>query len=194
MVSLDRIYTGGGDAGQTSIGDGQRVSKLHPRIVAGGSVDELNCAIGAAAAADPNSRLTPLLLQLQQFLFDLGADLCSPCQPAEAEQFGGRRITEQHVQRLETLIDEQVAVLQPLMSFILPGGTLQAAMLHLARSICRRAELDVLRLAAVESVNPHLLVGMNRLSDLLFVLARMANDGGRADVLWQPRQSMTAAN
>lgn len=205
MVVLDRIYTGGGDGGLTSLGNGQRVSKLHPRIVAGGSIDELNCAVGVAVAAAPESALTPLLRQLQQFLFDLGADLCVPLAtthsaasqssadppvPAGNPDTSCPRITAEHVRQLEQLIDQQTAVLQPLRSFILPGGSGLAAALHAARAVCRRAELDCLRLNESESVNQQLLIALNRLSDLLFVLARVANDNGRLDVLWEPGRSL----
>ncbi len=197
MVRLDRIYTGGGDEGLTSIGSGERVSKLNARIVAGGVVDELNCSLGlAAACCDDNSDFSQLLLQLQQFLFDLGADLCTPVSEStnavddSAVSDRCPRITADHVSRLEQLIDQYVGMLQPLTSFVLPGGTVVAAHLHQARSICRRAELEVLRLAESASVNPHLLVSLNRLSDLLFVLARAANDHGRIDVLWVPGRSL----
>jgi cob(I)alamin adenosyltransferase len=185
MVRLDRIYTGGGDHGQTSLGDGLRVSKLHPRIVAGGSVDETNCAIGAALAAGPPESLRVLLPALQQFLFDLGADICVPLPTPGEPDLLPQRISSEHVKQLEALIDRFNAELAPLSSFILPGGSPSAAALHVARSICRRAELDVLRLAACEPLNQEILISLNRLSDLLFVLARIANDSGRGDILWQ---------
>lgn len=185
MVHLDRIYTRSGDKGQTGLGDGQRVSKLHPRIVAGGSVDETNCAIGTAIAAGANDELTRVLKSLQQFLFDLGADLCVPV-PAEGPDPLPSRINESHVQILENLIDRFTDRLEPLRSFILPGGSPTAAALHLARSICRRAELDVLRLPDNNAASSSLLKALNRLSDLLFVLARIANDDGRTDVVWNP--------
>lgn len=197
MVRLDRIYTGGGDEGLTSIGSGERVSKLNARIVAGGVVDELNCALGlAAACCDDSSDVSQLLLQLQQFLFDLGADLCTPVSESttadedSAAKDRCPRITADHVSRLEQLIDQYVGMLQPLTSFVLPGGTVVAAHLHQARSICRRAELEVLRLAESAAVNRQLLVSLNRLSDLLFVLARAANNHGRIDVLWVPGRSL----
>lgn len=189
MVRLDRIYTGGGDNGQTSLGDGLRVAKTHAGIIAGGSVDELNCAIGVAIAGTPDSSLVPVLRQLQQLLFDLGADLCCRWNTGSAASDRVPRMTPVHVAALEQLIDQSVARLEPLRSFVLPGGTVLAAALHLARGICRRAEIDVLRLAETQTVNPDLLVCMNRLSDLLFVLARSANENGTADVLWEPGQS-----
>jgi len=185
MVRLDRIYTGGGDQGQTSLGDGLRVSKLHPRIMSGGAVDETNCAIGAALAAGPPECLRVLLPALQQFLFDLGADICVPLPAPGQQDLLPQRISSEHVTQLETLIDRFNAELAPLSSFILPGGSPSAAALHLARSVCRRAELEVLRLSAGEALNPQILICLNRLSDLLFVLARIANDSGRSDILWQ---------
>ncbi len=190
MIVLDRIYTRGGDQGMTSTGDGQRVSKLHPRITAGGSVDELNSAIGCAAAASSHAALISDLQRLQQFLFDLGADLCTPLSSDKDSAHPCPRITEHHVLALEKMIDQYNDGLSPLTSFVLPGGTSSAAALHLARSICRRAEVDVLRLASSEDVNPQLIISLNRMSDLLFVLARVANDNGKTDVLWVPGHSL----
>ena len=187
MVRLDRIYTRGGDAGMTSIGSGQRVSKLNSRIVAGGTVDETNCAIGVAIAVATTAELREVLTDLQQFLFDLGADLCVPL-PAEGESdLLSCRMSNSDAERLERLIDRFTERQAPLDSFILPGGTPADAQLHLARAVCRRAELDVLRMQADELVNPSVAICLNRLSDLLFVLARAANDDGKTDVLWQPR-------
>jgi len=185
MVYLDRIYTRGGDHGQTSLGDGQRVSKLHLRIEAGGTVDELNCALGLASASEPPEVLRPVLGALQQFLFDVGADLCVPLPEAGGRDLLPARIGAKHVLQLESLIDRFNDRLSPLNSFILPGGSPTAAALHLARAVCRRAERDVLRLMQTEALNDSLLTALNRLSDLLFVLARIANDEGRSDVLWQ---------
>ena len=189
MVHLDRIYTRSGDNGTTGLGDGRRVSKLDPRIVAGGSVDETNCAIGVAIAAKPSPELADILTRLQQFLFDLGADLCIPRMDGAKESFPGR-MTQVHVDALESLIDRFTTVLEPLNSFVLPGGQPVAAALHLARAVCRRAEIDTQRLHEVEPINPLLLVCLNRLSDLLFVLARAANNNGRDDILWQPGQTL----
>lgn len=189
MVRIDRIYTRSGDEGQTSLGNGQRVSKLSARIVAGGSVDETNCTIGVAAAATGADEIRNLLYSLQQFLFDLGADLCVPL-PAEGEdELLKKRVTAEHVLHLERTIDSMTERLQPLRSFILPGGNPAAAALHLARAVCRRAELDVLRLAESEPLNQNVLVALNRLSDLLFVLARVSNNDGRNDVLWDPNRA-----
>lgn len=193
MVHLDRIYTRSGDQGETGVGSGERVSKLNPRIVAGGSVDEANCAIGVALAAVPPDDVASVLPPLQQFLFDLGADLCVPIPRDDADTFPGR-IGQSHIDKLESLIDHFCASLQPLNSFVLPGGHPAAASLHLARSICRRAEVDALRLHQTEPLNSLLLVALNRLSDLLFVLARAANDNGKRDVLWKPGNGLLNRN
>ncbi len=187
MVRLDRIYTRSGDGGMTSTGGGQRVSKLNGRIVAGGSVDETNCALGVAIAAGTSAELSEVLRGLQQFLFDLGADLCVPLPENEESDMLPTRLSNDDATQLEKLIDRFSERQAPLNSFVLPGGSPAAAQLHLARSICRRAELDVLRLQETESLNPAISICLNRLSDLLFVLARAANDDGRNDVLWKPR-------
>lgn len=185
MVRLDRIYTRTGDDGQTSLVDGTRVSKRDPRIVANGSIDELNSHLGLARAVASDSALQPLLLQLQQYLFDLGADVSCPWAGAVSDE-RVPRISQQHVTWLESELDQANQPLQPLGSFVLPGGTHPAAALHVARAVCRRAERDMLELQAHHPINPQLPVFLNRLSDLLFVLARVANDHGRSDVLWQP--------
>ena len=187
MVRLDRIYTRGGDHGMTSTGDGRRVSKLCARIVAGGSVDETNCAIGVAIAAGTTAELRDVLATLQQFLFDLGADLCVPLPANGQPDLLKARLTNDDTQQLERLIDRFVERQASLNSFILPGGSLAAAQLHLARGVCRRAELDVLRMQETEPLNPELAICLNRLSDLLFVLARAANDDGKNDVRWTAR-------
>lgn len=184
MVTLNKIYTRTGDDGETGIGDGSRVSKLDLRIIAGGSVDETNSLLGLACVhLDSSTR--ELLEKIQQRMFDLGADITCPWDPSVAED-RCPRIVERHVSWLETEIDRVNGQLSALKSFILPGGTPAAAALHVARSVCRRAELDVLRLQQKRSINPQILIFLNRLSDLLFVLARNANDGGTNDVLWQP--------
>ncbi|MGD9854012.1 MAG: cob(I)yrinic acid a,c-diamide adenosyltransferase [Planctomycetaceae bacterium] len=187
MVHLNRIYTRSGDAGQTSLGDGSRVEKTSPRIVALGSVDELNAALGVVRAmtAVP-AEIDDVLARIQNDLFDLGADLCVPIS-AKNDARQPLRATAADVDRLEQAIDRFNADLEPLTSFILPGGTAGAALLHLARAQCRRAEIDVLRLAESEEVNRHALSYLNRLSDLLFVLARASNlHAGTGDVLWRP--------
>lgn len=185
MVHLTKIYTRTGDDGKTGIGDGSRVSKLDARVVAGGSVDELNSLLGVASAISPPGAVHGVLEQLQQRLFDLGADITCPWDPGSNDD-RCPRIAERHVVWLETQIDRVNENLSPLNSFVLPGGTPSAASLHVARSVCRRAERDVLQLQAECPINPVITVFLNRLSDLLFVLARDANDGGHADVLWQP--------
>jgi cob(I)alamin adenosyltransferase len=186
MVRLDRIYTGGGDAGETSLAGGGRVAKQSPRMHAIGDVDEANAAIGLARAAmQPEDPTDGVLAAAQNDLFDLGADLALPgAEPVE----GRLRIVQAQVDRLEAQIDAANEALAPLTSFVLPGGTDAAARLHLARTVARRAERAAWALAEAEPgrVNPLALVYLNRLSDLLFVLARRANDDGRADVLWQP--------
>jgi cob(I)alamin adenosyltransferase len=183
MVRLTRIYTRGGDGGETSLGDGARVPKHALRVAAYGTVDEANAAIGIArlhadAAADD------MLGRIQNDLFDLGADLCTPEDGRRAA--GALRIAAAQVERLEHEIDAMNAALRPLDSFILPGGTPAAAHLHLARTIIRRAERLVSELARSEPVNPEAFKYLNRLSDHLFVLGRRVNDGGASDVLWRP--------
>jgi cob(I)alamin adenosyltransferase len=191
MVYLSRIYTKSGDRGETGLGDGARVPKDDPRVVAYGRIDELNAVLGLMVALDPNGSETPLLRGIQNDLFDVGADLCVP-QSAD-EQPGQRlRVTEGQSTRLEAAIDRLNESLTPLNSFILPGGTPAAAWAHLARTTCRSAERDVVTLARQQPVNPQVIVYLNRLSDLLFVLARVYNDGGRADILWQPGKSQGA--
>jgi cob(I)alamin adenosyltransferase len=184
MVHLSRIYTRTGDDGTTGLGDGSRRPKHDLRIAAYGTVDEANSAIGVALSqAGVEGRLATKLGALQNELFDVGSDLCVPGPAGEK-----LRIRPEYVARLEAWIDEENTRLEPLHSFVLPGGTPAAAHLHLARTIVRRAERLVSELVGhePEAVNPEVLKYLNRLSDLLFVFARVANDGGRADVLWQP--------
>ena len=183
VVKLDRIYTRGGDAGETSLGDGSRAAKHAPRVAAIGEVDEANAAVGLVRAILAGGPLDAALARIQNELFDLGADLCVP----ESESDRARlRVSAQQVARLESEIDAANAALAPLDSFILPGGTEIAARLHLARTIVRRAERAASALAVVEKVNAQALAYLNRLSDLLFVLAHEANDGGAGDVKWSP--------
>ncbi|MCH7795908.1 MAG: cob(I)yrinic acid a,c-diamide adenosyltransferase [Proteobacteria bacterium] len=187
MVKLTRIYTRGGDKGETSLGDGARVAKHDPRVAAYGTVDEANATIGLARL-HTQGELDEILARTQNDLFDLGADLCRPEGGGEGGD-GGRaplRVSEAQVLRLEAEIDEINAGLEPLESFLLPGGTPAAAALHLARTVARRAEREITALAEAETVNPQAVRYINRLSDLLFVLARHANDGGAQDVLWEP--------
>jgi cob(I)alamin adenosyltransferase len=186
MVYLNRIYTKSGDAGETGLGDGSRVPKTSLRIAAYGSVDELNASLGVALVlGELPVEFRHRLLLVQNDLFDVGADLCVPESDAPPE-FPPLRVTAEQVARLESWIDADTARLQPLTSFILPGGSPGAALLHQGRTICRRSEICVLHLAAQERVNPQAAIYLNRLSDLLFVMARMANQEGRGDVLWKP--------
>ena len=188
MVRIDRVTTRGGDGGETSLADGTRLPKNAARIAAIGAVDEANAALGllrlhTAAMAD----LDAMLGRIQNDLFDLGADLASP-ERAKNEPGGGKtrlRLTPAQVARLEGEIAALNVGLAPLKSFVLPGGTAAAAHAHLARTIARRAERDVVHLAAAEPLNPALVAYLNRLSDLLFVVSRRLNAPDR-DVLWQP--------
>jgi cob(I)alamin adenosyltransferase len=187
MVVLNRIYTRTGDDGTTALGTGERRPKHDLRIAAYGTVDELNAALGLArlhTQHDPD--IDPMLARIQNDLFDLGADLCMP---DRGKGPGGARmaIVDAQVTRLEQEIDELNAELAPLRSFVLPGGTAAAAHLHLARTVCRRAERLMVELAARgESVGQPALKYVNRLSDFLFVASRYANDRGARDVLWSP--------
>jgi cob(I)alamin adenosyltransferase len=184
MVKLDKIYTRGGDQGQTSLGNGERVPKSSLRIAALGEVDEANAAIGMARlnCAGPEDEL---LARLQNDLFDLGADLCMPIEEGKP----ALRINQAQIDWLEGQIDAATSELTPLNSFILPAGVPGAATLHLARAVVRRAERAVVHLteAPDQKVNRLVLIYLNRLSDLLFVLARLANAGGQLDVLWVPQ-------
>jgi cob(I)alamin adenosyltransferase len=183
MVRLTRIYTRGGDRGETSLGDGSRVKKHAARVDAYGTVDEANAAIGLVRL-HADAEAEAMLGRIQNDLFDLGADLCTP---EDGRRGGGAlRIAAAQVERLEQEIDRMNASLRPLDSFILPGGTAAAAHLHLARTIVRRAERLVSALSQSEKVNPQALKYLNRLSDHLFVLGRRANDNGACDVLWVP--------
>jgi cob(I)alamin adenosyltransferase len=187
VVRIDRVVTRGGDGGQTSLGDGSRVGKDAPRIEALGTVDEANAAIGLLRCAVAGAPETDAMLaRIQNDLFDVGADLCVPGPDGDR-----LRLTEVPVDRLEAEIAALNAGLAPLTSFVLPGGTEQAARAHVARAAVRRAERDVVRLAAEAALNPVLLRYLNRLSDHLFVLARACNadpcdKGGPGDVLWVP--------
>ncbi len=183
MVTLSKIYTRGGDKGQTSLGSGDRVAKHSLRVAVYGTVDETNSVIGIArlhveGAADA------MLGRIQNDLFDLGADLCTP--EGKERGHGALRITEAQVERLEQEIDSLNEALKPLKSFVLPGGSMAAAYLHLARCVARRAERLMSELAETERVNPAAIKYINRLSDHLFVLSRHTNDNGNSDVLWQP--------
>ena len=185
-VRIDRIYPRAGDAGETSLGDGERVSKNDARIWAYGTVDETGAAIGAAVAGGLSDDVSDLLRRVQNDLFDVGADLSVPVGTTRGRGKSRLRIGDAHVAALEEACDRYSEALEPLTSFVLSGGTPAAAALHTARTTCRRAERCAVALAGHEEVNAAALAYLNRLSDLLFILARVANDGGRADVLWQP--------
>jgi cob(I)alamin adenosyltransferase len=191
MVKLTRIYTRGGDTGETSLGRGERIAKHDPRVEAYGTVDEANSVIGLARATIERTvkndalrtHVDDMLKRIQNDLFDLGADLCTidakPGEPA-------LRVVPAQTERLESEIDAMNGELSPLNSFVLPGGSEAAAWLHLARTVSRRAERCMTALAAEQSVSPEAIKYINRLSDHLFVLARKLNDNGGSDVLWVP--------
>ncbi|MEN7537571.1 cob(I)yrinic acid a,c-diamide adenosyltransferase [Aurantiacibacter flavus] len=184
MVRLNRIYTRTGDDGTTGLVDGSRLPKHHPRLEAVGAVDEANCAIGLAICVLDGS-LAEHLRRIQNDLFDLGADLATPGEDFTPSEMTLRIVAVQ-TEWLEQRIDAENAELAPLTSFVLPGGSEAAARLHLARAAARQAERAMTALAAGEPVNPQALAYINRLSDYLFVLARLANQGGAGDVLWVP--------
>lgn len=186
MPRLTKIYTRKGDAGVTALGGGQRVPKDHLRVGTYGSVDELNSAIGVALAAGLSPRLREILPRIQNELFHLGSDLCFL--EADKQTYALPQIEERHVRWLEELIDELTGVVGPLENFILPGGSLGAAQLHVARTVCRRAERETVALAREEAIGPHVLSYLNRLSDALFVMARYENQQrGVAEPLWNSR-------
>lgn len=189
MVYLSRIYTKSGDCGETSLGDGTRVGKDHPRVQAYGSVDELNSVLGLLVTDLPDDTDRQLILRIQNDLFDLGADLCVPQSEKELTS-NHLRILNQQVSQLEQEIDRRNLALAPLTSFILPGGSRGAAWCHLARTVCRRAERDVYHLGKLEKINSNALIYLNRLSYLLFVLARFRNQqSGCGDQLWKPGEN-----
>jgi cob(I)alamin adenosyltransferase len=198
MVKLTRIYTKGGDAGETSLGRGERVAKHDPRVEAYGTVDELNSIIGVARSSlvrDDGTRARlaeadAMLGRIQNDLFDLGADLCTIEGKAGGEAL---RIVPSQTERLEHEIDAMNAELKTLNSFILPGGREASSWLHLARTVARRAERRMTALAAEQSINQETIKYINRLSDHLFVLARRLNDNGAADVLWVPGGNRSAS-
>ena len=183
MVKLDKIYTRGGDGGETSLGGGARVAKHDIRVRAYGTADEANAVIGLARQHTEGDA-DAMLARIQNDLFDLGADLCRP--EDGGDEGDGLRITPTQVKRLEDEIDRMNAELGPLTSFILPGGTEAGAWLHLARTVVRRSERLMCELAETETVNGEAVKYVNRLSDHLFQLARMVNDRGKKDVLWEP--------
>jgi cob(I)alamin adenosyltransferase len=186
MVVLNKIYTKTGDAGETALGNGSRVAKHAIRVTSYGTVDETNATVGMArlhATGDLDAQLA----MIQNDLFDLGADLCRPDMEKDSEsEYPVLRMTDAQVERLETQIDAMTKMVEPLRSFILPGGSALAAHLHLCRTVSRRAERLTVELATMESVNPAAVKYLNRLSDWCFQASRIANENGKADVLWVP--------
>ncbi len=186
MVVLSKIYTRTGDAGDTALGNGARVAKHSMRVTAYGTVDETNATVGMARL-HADAEMDAQLSRIQNDLFDLGADLCRPDMEKDAEaEYPPLRMADSQVARLEAEIDAMNEALEPLRSFVLPGGSALSAHLHLCRTVSRRAERLTVELATMESVNPAAVKYLNRLSDWFFVASRIANDDGRADVLWVP--------
>ncbi|WP_224816996.1 cob(I)yrinic acid a,c-diamide adenosyltransferase [Hasllibacter sp. MH4015] len=186
MVVLNKIYTRTGDAGETALGDGSRVAKHSARVTAYGTVDELNATLGVAKL-HADGVLAERIAMIQNDLFDLGADLCTPNMGMDGDrEYPPLRVADAHVDRLEAEIDEMNADLTPLRSFILPGGSALAAHLHICRTVARRAERLSVELGGVESINPAGVKYLNRLSDWFFVAGRIANNNGADDVLWVP--------
>lgn len=187
MVFLNQIYTRSGDAGETGLGDGSRVPKTHPRVIAYGTVDELNSILGLVRTASLPEQIDAWVFRIQNDLFDLGADLCVPeADSDEPPEHPPLRVTAEQTAWLESCIDEVNEPLEPLTSFVLPGGSPASAWLHIARTVCRRAEICVWDLQSNEAVNDQVSCYLNRLSDLLFVLAQHTNDLGRSSILWVP--------
>ena len=186
MVVLNKIYTRTGDAGETALGNGARVAKHAQRVIAYGTVDELNAAIGVARLHATGDTVASFSC-IQNDLFDLGADLCRPDMERDAEaEYTPLRMIPSQVDRLEAEIDTMNARLKPLRSFILPGGSALAAHLHVCRTIARRAERETVALSAMEAVNESAVKYLNRLSDWFFVAGRIANNNGADDILWVP--------
>ena len=187
MVKLNKIYTRTGDDGSTGLVDGSRLSKAAGRVCAYGDVDELNSILGLVRLQIENQMLDNMLARIQNDLFDLGADLATPLPVGdEADSEYALRVVESQTKRLEQELDQLNADLEPLNSFVLPGGHPPAAFLHQARTVCRRAERETVRVAQEEDITPAALTYLNRLSDFLFVAARWCNDQGKTDVKWVP--------
>jgi len=186
MVRLTSITTKAGDSGQTGLGDGSRVEKSSARVEAMGTVDELNAVLGMAVSFGTGDPYAGWLLQIQNDLFDLGADLCFPTRPAD---YPPPLFSQSHVDRLDAWLEHLHPLLMPLESFILPGGANGPASLHWARTVCRRAERTILRVQESEPLDPLFVVYLNRLSDLLFQLARVCEDPAHPAPLWQPSKT-----
>ena len=182
MVTLNKIYTKTGDKGDTALGDGSRVSKDSERVIAYGSVDELNASIGIVKNY-ASQEMKKMLSEIQNDLFDLGADLCVPDENKSQKKL---RISNNQVQKLESNIDTMNKTLKPLKSFILPGGSKTASFMHLSRTICRRAERSLVTLNRKETINENALKYLNRLSDWLFVASRLDNQENSSEILWEP--------
>ena len=186
MVILNKIYTKTGDSGETALGNGARVAKFSLRVEAYGTVDELNSHVGVSRL-HAEGKMDEALMGIQNDLFDLGADLCRPnFEKDKDEEYPPLRIVPAQVSRLENEIDQMNEDLEPLKSFILPGGSTLAAHLHVCRTVARRAERLSFELATMEEINPSSIKFLNRLSDWFFVAARLANNNGLDDVLWVP--------
>ena len=186
MVVLNKIYTKKGDDGKTELGDGKRIMKFSTRVEAYGTVDELNAMIGTITCMNIETKLDSCLERIQNDLFDLGADLCLPEDTTGHINPEPLRVEKSLTERLESEIDEMNKRIDPIRSFVLPGGNEIAAKLHLCRTICRRAERLVVKLIENEKVNKDVLKYLNRLSDWFFVAARVSNDDGKKDILWKP--------
>ena len=182
MIKLNKIYTKTGDRGDTALGDGERVLKDSLRVSAYGNVDELNASIGIITLY-ANTELKRKLKNIQNDLFDIGADLCVPISEKNKDRL---RLSTNQIETLELEIDEMNSILEPLNSFVLPGGCRSATFLHMARTICRRAERSVVSLRSREKINENTLVYLNRLSDWLFVASRVENQENSSEVLWAP--------
>ena len=182
MIKLNKIYTKTGDGGDTALGDGERVLKDSLRVSAYGNVDELNASIGIITLY-ANTELKRKLKNIQNDLFDIGADLCVPISEKNKDRL---RLSTNQIETLELEIDEMNRILEPLNSFVLPGGCRSATFLHMARTICRRAERSVVSLRSQEKINDNTLVYLNRLSDWLFVASRVENQENSSEVLWAP--------
>ena len=182
MIKLNKIYTKTGDSGDTALGDGERVLKDSLRVSAYGNVDELNASIGIITLY-ANTELKRKLKNIQNDLFDIGADLCVPISEKNKDRL---RLSTNQIETLELEIDEMNSILEPLNSFVLPGGCRSATFLHMARTICRRAERSVVSLKSKEEINDNTLVYLNRLSDWLFVASRVENQENSSEVLWAP--------
>lgn len=188
MVVLNKIYTKTGDKGETALGDGSRVAKTSPRVEAYGTVDELNSIVGIAVF-HAEGKIREQLQTIQNDLFDLGADLCVPVTQNVEAEYPPLRMVKAQVERLENEIDQVNKDLSPLRSFVLPGGTLLASYLHQCRTVARRAERLTVGLSKEEPINPDTIKYLNRLSDWFFVMARVANNNGKDDILWIPGAS-----